>query len=240
MRMPHKFWLTPGLEFHKLRVEMPPSQRLWFVPGVSAGREGTVLVYILGLTYKPNSHTELATETYLFTSLFVCIATALLLAAQVLIPPISDAHRQQLLMASARRDLDRLASRRDLRLAPEKAMFRDAARIGQITNATGAGPLRRAVLEEALSCFDQAAATRFCNAKLAQLAGSSLSHFAVEAWGALSARDTQRIREVARDLRNAASAEDPLISATSGALVLAGVAMDAAGHSSEPMTEKEA
>jgi Fusaric acid resistance protein family len=197
------------------------------------------LIFILGIL-APSNPQSYNPETYLFTSLFVCIATALLLAAQVLIPPVSDERRQQLLMASARRDLDRMASRGDLRLAPEEAMFRDAARIGQITNASGAGPLRRAVLEKALSCFDQAAAIRFCNAKLALLAESPLSHFAIEAWGALSARDTQRIHEVARDLRNTASAEDALISATSGALVLAGVAMDAAGHASEPITEKEA
>jgi uncharacterized membrane protein YccC len=194
------------------------------------------LIFILGIL-APSNPQSYNPETYLFTSLFVCIATALLLVAQVLIPPVSDERRQQLLMASARRDLDRVASRSDLRFAPEEAMFRDAARVGQITNATGAGPLRRAVLEKALSSFDQAAAIRFCNAKLAQLAGSPLSHFAIEAWRALSARDTQRIREVARDLRNAASAEDALISATSGALVLAGVALDASGHGSEPLME---
>ena len=194
------------------------------------------LIFILGIL-APSNPQSYNPEAYLFTSLFVCIATALLLVAQVLIPPVSDERRQKVLMASARGDLDRVASRRDLRFAPEEAMFRDAARVGQITNATGAGPLRRAVLENALSSFDQAAAIRLCNAKLAQLAGSPLSRFAIEAWTALSARNTQRIREVARDLRNAASAEDALISATSGALVLAGVAMDASGHASEPIME---
>jgi hypothetical protein len=116
-------------------------------------------------------------------------------------------------------------------------MFRDAARIGQIVSAAGASPLHRVVLEQALSRFDQAAAIRLSIASLAQRAGSPLYQFSVEARRALSARDTQRIREVARGLRNAASTEDALISATSGALVLAGVAMDASGHASEPITE---
>jgi uncharacterized membrane protein YccC len=194
------------------------------------------LIFILGILAASNPQSY-DPETYLFTSLFVCIATALLLAAQALMPPISDERRQQLLVASARRDLDLIACRRDLRLEPEEAMFRDAARIGQITSAVGADPARRAVLKEALSCFDQAAAIRLCNANLAQLAQSSLSHFAIEAGRALAARDTQSIREMARDLRNAASAEDPLASATSGTLVLAGVAIDGTERTLEPITE---
>ena len=38
--MPRKFWLMPGLEFHKPRAEMPPNQcaYAWFVLCVSYGR----------------------------------------------------------------------------------------------------------------------------------------------------------------------------------------------------------
>jgi pyruvate dehydrogenase (quinone) len=56
-----------------------------------------------------------------------------------------------------------------------KAMFRDATRIGQIATAADGLPGQRAVLEEALSCFDQAAAIRLCDESLAQLARTSLS-----------------------------------------------------------------
>ena len=195
------------------------------------------LIFILGIL-APSNPQSYNPETYLFTCLFVCIATGLLLAAQLLIPPVSGERRQRWLMASARRDLDRVRSRRDRGFAPEEAMFRDAARIGQITGAARAGPPRRAALEEALSCFDQTAAIRLCDANLARLAETPLSHFAIEARTALSARDTQRIRGVARDLRDAASAEDALTSATSGALFLAGVAMDSARHASEAFMEK--
>jgi hypothetical protein len=114
-------------------------------------------------------------------------------------------------------------------------MFRDAARIGQIIGAAGTGP---AVLEEALSWFDQAAAIRLCNVNLASLAGSPLSHFAIEARKALSTRDAQRIRGVAQDLRDAVSVEDAVTRATSGTLVLAGIAIDAARHACEPVTEQ--
>jgi uncharacterized membrane protein YccC len=194
------------------------------------------LIFILGIL-APSNPQSYNPETYLFTCLFVCIATGLLLVAQILVPPISDERRQQLLMASARRDLDRMAFRTDLRLAPEEAMFRDAARIGQIVRAAGAGPVRREVVEEALSCFDQAAAIRLCNANLAQLAGGPLSHFAIEARRALAARDSQAIRAMARDLRHAASGKDALTNATGGALFLAGLAMDAAR---QPVREKGA
>jgi hypothetical protein len=38
--MPRKFWLMPGLEFHKLRAEMPPNQwpMLGFILCMSYGR----------------------------------------------------------------------------------------------------------------------------------------------------------------------------------------------------------
>ncbi|MGL4961017.1 MAG: FUSC family protein [Inquilinus sp.] len=173
------------------------------------------LIFILAMLGPSNPQTY-NPEAYLFTTLFVCVATALLLAAQTLIPPVSGERRQRWLVASARRELGHLLSRRDRHLAPEEAMFRDATRIGQIL---GAGPQPRAVLDGALSCFEAAAAIRLCDAGLARLAGSPLSALGEEARRALSARDAQRIRDAARDLRNAA--EDGL----AGALLLAGIVL---------------
>jgi uncharacterized membrane protein YccC len=174
------------------------------------------LIFILVILGPSNPQTY-NPETYLFTSLFVCVATALLLAAQTLIPPVSGERRQLWLVASARRELGQLVSGRDRRLAPEEAMFRDATRIGQIL---GAGPQQCAVLDGALSCFDQAAAIRLCEAGLARLAGSPLSALAEAARRALSARDGRRIRDAAHDLRNAA--QDRL----AGALLLAGIVLN--------------
>jgi hypothetical protein len=61
MPLPRKFWLMPGLDFHKLRAEMRPTQRAYALvaPRVYLS---AVLVYILVLAYKPNRHAELATE----------------------------------------------------------------------------------------------------------------------------------------------------------------------------------
>ena len=62
-RMPRKFWLMRGRKFRKLRRRTNVSVSiLWLVARVSFGGEGVVLVYGLGLVYKPSSHTELAIE----------------------------------------------------------------------------------------------------------------------------------------------------------------------------------
>ena len=90
-------------------------------------------------------------------------------------------------MASVRRDFELVLSKRDRRLAPEEAMFRDAARIGQIP-ASGASHRDSAVLAEALSYFDRAAAIRLGRESVARLAETSLSHLAAEAEEALAAR----------------------------------------------------
>jgi hypothetical protein len=55
--MPRKFWLMPGLEFHKLRAEMPPNQCAYacFVRCVPYS---AVLDYTLGLTCKQRRRTR--------------------------------------------------------------------------------------------------------------------------------------------------------------------------------------
>lgn len=100
-------------------------------------------------------------QAFLFTSLFICVAIALLLAAQYLIPPISGSQRRRWLLASARRDLSRLPGHADRRYAPEEATFRDAVRVGQIAAAGPNEPEYRTSVEQALAYFDQAAAIRF-------------------------------------------------------------------------------
>jgi uncharacterized membrane protein YccC len=195
------------------------------------------LIYILAIL-SPSNPQSYNPQTYLITSLLVCAAPALLLAAQHLIPPVLGERRQHWLIESARRELNRMPSRWDERLAPEEAMFRDATRIGQIATAGDGRPRQRVVLEEALSCFDQAAAMRLCNESLAQLARTSLSNLALEGRRALVARDTQRMLGLGGDLQMAASADDAFATAASGALIVAATVLDAAGHPLEPVTEK--
>jgi hypothetical protein len=143
------------------------------------------------------------------------------------------------LIASARRDLGLVLSRRDRQYAPEEAMFHDAVRVGQIAAAAGADPQHRIAVEEALSYFAQAAAIRLCDAKLTQLADGPLASLAAEARAALVDRDAQRIRSSARSLREAVPGETRLATVASAALLLAGAVIEAAPSQAANMpTEK--
>jgi hypothetical protein len=168
--------------------------------------------------------------------LFLCVAAALLLTAQILVPTESNARRQRWIVASARDDFEHLLSRRDRRLAPEEAAFRDAARIGQIP-AGGTDARDSAVLAEALSYFDRAAAIRLCRVSLAQLAGTSLSPLATEAQRALAAQDTQRLRDVGLVLKDAARTGSALAEEISGELAIAAIVIDAATDIAAPTKE---
>jgi len=199
----------------------------------SLGRVNLILVLDIFAPSNPPSYNA---QTFLFISLFVCLASALLLTAQILLPTESIERRQRWIMASARRDFEHLLSRRDRRLAPEESMFRDAARIGQIM-AGGTSPRDSAVQAEALSYFDRAAAIRLGRANLARLAATSLSHLAVEADKALAAQDTQRLLDLGNTLRDMGGAESAFAEEISGELALAAVVVDAASHSDATTTE---
>ena len=190
------------------------------------------ILLLVGLSNPPSYDPQ----AFLFTSLFLCVAVALLLAAQILIPMPSIERLQGWIMASARRDFERELSGRDRHLAPEEAMFRDAARIGQIP-VGGTSSRDSGVLAEALSYFDRAAAIRLCGASLARLAETSLSHLAAEAQTALAAQDTQRLRDLNLTLRDMAGAENGLVEEISGELALAAIAIDAATHAAAPVME---
>jgi uncharacterized membrane protein YccC len=117
------------------------------------------LIFIL-IIFSPSNRQSYDPNTFLFSVLFLCAGIALLLAAQLLVPPVSGERRQRWLLASGRRELEHVFSGRDRRWAPEEAMFRDAVRIGQLAAATSAGPQQHALFSEALSYFDEAAAIR--------------------------------------------------------------------------------
>ena len=119
-------------------------------------------------------------------------------------------------------------------MAPEEAMFRDAARIGQIA-ASSASAQDSTVLTEALSYFDRAAAIRLGRESALRLAETPLSQLADEAQEALAAEDTQRLRDVGLAL--AAAAGSALAKEISGELVLAATVIDAARHAVAPAME---
>ena len=170
------------------------------------------LIFML-VIFGPSNPQIYNPETFLDVSLFVGLAAALLLMAQALIPPLSDERRRQWLLGSARRELDRLPSRRVPRYGPEEAMFRDAVRIRQIAGEGVPTAQVRAILQEAVALFDQAAAIRLCGASLARLAGGPLAASADQARKALATRDVQAIRRAALALHDTA-ARDALLAAS--------------------------
>jgi uncharacterized membrane protein YccC len=207
------------------------------VPGLAAlGRLS--LIFFLEI-FAPSNPQTYNPQAFVFSSFFVCLGIGLLLAAQFLIPPVPQDRRRRSLIASARRDLGLVLSRRDRQYAPEEAMFHDAVRVGQIAAAAGADPQHRIAVEEALSYFAQAAAIRLCDAKLTQLADGPLASLAAEARAALVDRDAQRIRSSARSLREAVPGETRLATVASAALLLAGAVIEAAPSQAANMpTEK--
>jgi uncharacterized membrane protein YccC len=207
------------------------------VPGLAAlGRLS--LIFFLEI-FAPSNPQTYNPQAFVFSSLFVCLGIGLLLAAQFLVPPVSQDRRWRWLIASARRELGLVLSRRDRRYAPEEAMFRDAVRVGQIAAAGGTDLQHHIAVRKALSYFDQAATVRVCDAKLTQLADGPLASLAAEARTALVDGDAQRIRAAARSLREAVRGDAHLATATSAALLLAGAVIEAApSHAANISTEK--
>jgi hypothetical protein len=189
------------------------------------------LIFILALL-APSNPQSYNPQTFLFSVLFLCLATGLLLVMQLLIPPVSDDRRRQWLLASARRDLDHLPSHRKQDLAPEEAMFRDAGRIARLQAVGGNTSQHGAAIEEVMAQFNQAAILRLCAAGLDGLVKTPLQSKASAAYAALIRRDAESMLASARVLREAASSRDPAASTVSAALVLASVAFS----STEPCT----
>jgi len=186
------------------------------------GRLNLIFILVIAGLSNPQTYNP---EAFLDSSLFVCLAPALLLAAQLLIPPVSDERRRQQLIAAARREIDQLSSGRMQRYTPEEAMFRDAVRICQIAGTGVPGPQQRVVLEEALTLFDQAAIIRLSDASLRGLPDGPLASLADQARKAVSRRDVQSIRRAATDIEQAAP-EDARARAASGALQVASLVME--------------
>src|SRR6516162_4219482 len=197
------------------------------------------LIFILDI-FSPSNPQPYDANIFLFSVLFLVAGIGLLLAGQLLIPPPSGETRLGWLLASARRELDHMLSGRDRRWAPEEAMFRDAIRIAQLAGATRGSPQQRAVLGEALSCFDQAGAIRLSHVGLARLAADPGSQIVATAKTALSARDPQGICDTARALAGSDATEDGGMRAARDALVGAAIVIDAARRAAEPAMEQAA
>jgi uncharacterized membrane protein YccC len=196
-------------------VLMKSQNLLWS----SLGRVNLLFIPILLAPSNPQTYNP---QSFLFTSLFLVAAAALLLAAQTLIPPVSDDERRKRLLAEARSELQEPAHQNGE--VPEEARFRDASRIGQFLAVGGAQDPR--ALAEMLSCFDQSAMVRLCEAKLTQLAEGPLAPSADEAHAAIVNRDTATLRTIAHRLCETAPQKDSIEADVAAFLVLTSEILD--------------
>jgi uncharacterized membrane protein YccC len=173
--------------------------------------------------FAPNNPQTYDAQSYVFSFLFVCVATGLLLVAQLLVPPVSGERRGRRLVASARQELSE-APFLDQRYEPEEEMFRDAIRIGQVITAGGSASSNVETIEEMLSHFDQASAIRLCVAKLKAIHDRSL---VTKVRAALTSRDPLALVDASRALL-AVSTEDPAFQDLSAALIIASGFIEAA------------
>lgn len=157
------------------------------------------LIFVLGIL-APTNPQSWDPQTYLFTSLFVCVSASLLFAAQLLVPPVTVDQRRQWLLAAARREAPLSSNPSAGRWRPEEALFRDAARIALMARSGTAGGDCDPVLEEAVRLFGEAGVLRLCGARLALLENKAK---AARASAALNARDFEAVRQAARSLRDA-------------------------------------
>jgi len=196
-------------------VLMKSQNLLWS----SLGRVNLLFIPIILSPSNPQTYNP---QSFLFTSLFLVAAASLLLAAQTLIPPVSDDERRMRLLAEARSELREPAHQNGE--PPEEATFRDASRIGQFLAVGGAQDSR--ALAEMLSCFDQSAMVRLCDAKLMKLTDGPLAPLADDARAAIVKRDTPSLRIIVLRLREMAPQKDSIEADAAACLVLASKIFD--------------
>lgn len=182
---------------------------------VSVGRLTLIFVVaVLGPT-NPQSYNP---ESFLFITVFACLAAFLLYAVQFLVPPVSNEERLRWLLASA----PELPRHR--KLAPEEASFRDATRIAQMVAAGATAPQNIRSLEEAMVGFDRRAAFRMCASALNDASLAMPAELMRAARSALDRGDQHALLDLAQDLHRNARANDAHVTAARGALVLASLA----------------
>ncbi|MET4444621.1 putative membrane protein YccC [Bradyrhizobium sp. GM2.2] len=203
--------LAVGLAPFVIGAALLLSSRSFFWSGL--GRFNLALIMVLLAPSNPQSYNP---QSFLVTTLLLVVAAALLLVAQTLIPPVSNEKRRMRLLADARSEL--LKHGHANGEAPEESMFRDASRIEQFLAAGGAQDSR--ALAEMLSCFDQSAILRLCDAKLMQFTDGPLASLAGEARAAIVTRDTATLRAIAPRFREQAPQKDSREADVAACLVL--------------------
>ena len=192
---------------------------------------GRVILPYTMLMLAPSNPQPYNPQAFLFTCLFIGAAAALLLGAQMLIPPVSDDKRRMWLLAEARSELqERVQPNGE---PPEEATFRDASRIQQFLAAGGAQDSR--ALAEMLSCFDRSSILRLRDAKLMQFIDGPLAPLADEARAAIVKRDAATLRTIAYSVREQAQHKDTIEADVAACLVLTSNIVDRGSGVESPL-----
>ena len=216
-----EFFVLDGVsDFPLLAIALAPllvgSALLITLPNRIVSVLGRLSLIFTVATFPPSNPQTYDAQSYVFSFLFVCIAMGLLLAAQLILPPVPTDRRRSRLMASARREFSQ-GPLWDTKYEPEEEMFRDAVRVGQFVSAGGNAPSDVETVEELLSHFDQSTAIRLCVDKLKAIGDDNLT-FKVRA--ALNSRDPLELLNASQALL-AISIEDPAVGDLGAALVVA-------------------
>ncbi|MGY3496356.1 FUSC family protein [Bradyrhizobium sp. USDA 4502] len=220
--------LDGATAFPLLAVGLAPftigSALLMTVPNRILSALGRInLVWVL-LLFSPSNPQTYNPQSFLFSVLFLVLATIVLLAVEIVIPSVSRDRCMTWLLESIRRDLACLPSRTERKLLPGEAVFRDASRIAQILGSGDNGSVHQAAVNEAMGGFDKAAALRLCEVELDGLPPGQLSAEVAAAYAALATRHPDAMIASASALREAGSLRNTSVAGASAALLLASIA----------------
>lgn len=196
---------------------------LMTLPNPTLSGVGRLTLVFTIIVFAPSNPPTYDPQSFLFTSLFLCLAAVLSFAVQLLVPPLSSDRRLRLLLVEFHRDLG-IIDGADDRLEPDEILFRDAVRIGQIATMAGAATQGRRAMQDAIVCFDRASTLHLCFSQLERLRGGSYAEAAATARRSIDLRDGAAMHASAAALCEAASQHAALVKPTCAALVLAGLA----------------
>ena len=196
---------------------------------VAFGR--VILVFTIAI-FSPSNPQAYNPQTFLVACMFLGSAAVLIFIYQILLPPLSSAAKLDILLSEARRDLVRPVLGAPHQHSREDAMFHDAVRISQIAGAVGKSATDALLIEEAISCFDRAAALRLAAAALAMLPPDLPGDLRKVVTFAITARDSQALLAASNAILSTETLEKRSAEDAAAVLAAAGslLALPAAGE----------
>jgi uncharacterized membrane protein YccC len=232
-----KYFIFNGVsEFQLLAIGLAPVviglSLLISLPNPLLSSLGRLTLVFTMAIFAPANPQSYDPNVFVITCFLSCLAAILTFAVQVLIPPLSNDRRLQLLIDAARVEARRIDLRQRLRLAPEEAAFRDSTWIQQIVAASGAAASNKPAVEAAMRYIDRAAALRRCRVELDRLSDGPLAGAAKAARASLTRRNAGEIWTTAETLRAAAARNGLNANPACAALALASFAFQPSNRAS--------